>query len=217
MTPKFKQRGFEDASQKKLANAFTIKFLNIKKFKQFIKQNDNEMYIIMFTIIIDKSSTNDHQKIEIFLNNDDNINQIFSEYFNFQNVFFEAKTNILSKHDSNDLAINTQDKKSSFNKIYNLSQFELKMLKKYITEQLNKGFIVFFKFPADVPVLFASKKDGNLCLCVDYKELNVIIIKNQHFLLLIQKTMNRLIEAKKFIKLDIQHVYNMIRIKKNDE
>ena len=69
-------------------NAFTIKFLNAKKFKKFVKQNDNKMYMIIFIIIIDKSSTNDYQKIEIFLNNDDNINQIFCEYFDFQNVFF---------------------------------------------------------------------------------------------------------------------------------
>ena len=128
-------------------NAFTIKFLNVKKFKQFVKRNDNEMYIIMLTIIIYKSSINGHQKIEIILNNNDNINQIFFKYFNFQDVFFEIKTNILFKHDSNDFFINTQNKKSSFDKIYNLSQFELKMLKKYITEQLNKKFIMLFKFP----------------------------------------------------------------------
>ena len=98
----------------------------------------------MFTIIIDKLSMNDHQKIEIVLNNDDNINKIFSKYFDFQNVFFEIKANVLFKHDSNNIVINTQNKKSLFNKIYNLSQFELKMLKKYIIEQLNKNFIVPF-------------------------------------------------------------------------
>ena len=113
----------------------------------------------MFTIIIDESSTNDHQKIEIFLNNDDNINQIFSKYFDFQNMFFKVKTNILFKHDSNNFVINTQNKKSSFDKIYNLSQFKLKMLKKYIIKQLNKEFIMFFKSSADAPVLFVLKKD----------------------------------------------------------
>ena len=203
--------------QEKFADAFTIKFLNAKEFKQFVKQNDNEMYMIMFTTIIDESSMNDHQKIEIFLDNNDNINQIFFEYSDFQDVFFEAKANILFKHDSNDFAINTQGKEFPFGKIYNLSQSELKVLKKYIIEQLNKRFIVPSKSPASAPVLFALKKDGSLHLCVDYKELNVIIIKNRHPLLLIQKTINRLIEAKKFIKLDIQHAYNMIRIKKNDE
>ena len=123
----------------------------------------------------------------------------------------------MSKYDSNDFAINTQSKKLSFNKIYNLSQFELKVLKKYIIKQLNKEFIVFFKFPADALVLFPLKKNENFHLYIDYKKSNVIIIKNRHFLSLIQKTMNGLIEVKKFIKLDIQHIYNMIRIKINDE
>ena len=159
MTSEFIQRNPKNASQKKLMNVFTIKFLNVKKFKQFIKQNDNKMYIIMFMIIIEKSSTNDHQKTEIILKNDDSINQIFSEYFDFQNVFFEIKANILSKNDSNNLVINTQDKESSFDKIYNLSQFELKVLKKYIIEQLNKKFIMPFKFFADASVLPALKKN----------------------------------------------------------
>ena len=75
----------------------------------------------MFMIIIDESSTNDYQKIGIFLNNDDSINQIFLKYFDFQNVFFKIKTNILFKHDSNDFVINTQNKEFSFDKIYNLS------------------------------------------------------------------------------------------------
>ena len=195
-------------------NAFTIKFLNAKKFKQFVKQNDNEMYIIMFTIIIDELSINNHRKIEIVLNNDDNINQILSAYFGFQDVFFKIKANILSKYDSNKFFINTQDKKILFDKIYNLSQFELKMLKKYISEKLNKEFIVPFKFSAGAPVLLVLKKNESLRLCVDHKKLNVFIIKNRHSLLLIQKTMNRLMEVKKFITLDVQYLYNMIRIKK---
>ena len=76
---------------------------------------------------------------------------------------------------------------------------------------------MFFKSSADAPILFVLKKDENLHLCVDYKKLNFIIIKNQHFLPLIQKTRNRLIGTKKFIKFNIQHFYNMIRIKQNNE
>ena len=78
--------------------------------------------------------------------------------FDFQDVFFEIKTNILFKHDSNDFVINTQNKKFSFDKIYNLSQFKLKMLKTYIIKQLNKKFIGFFKSFANALVLFVSKK-----------------------------------------------------------
>ena len=217
MTPESKRRGFEDASQEKFADASTVEFLNAKEFKQSVKQDDNEVYMVMFAAVTDESSTDDHREIGIFLNSDDSINQIFSEYSDFQDVFSEAKANILPKHGPDDLAIDTQNKEPPFGKIYNLSQSELKVLKKYIIEQLNKEFIVPFKSPAGAPVLFAPKKDGGLRLCVDYRGLNVIIIKNRHPLPLIQEAMDRLVGAKRFIKLDIQHAYNMIRIKKDDE
>ena len=69
----------------------------------------------------------------------------------------------------------------------------------------------------DVPILFVSKKDEKLRLCVDYRNLNAIIIKNRHSLSLITKTLNRLCEAKRFIKLNLKNVYHRIRIKKGDE
>ena len=49
-----------------------------------------------------------------------------------------------------------------------------------------------------------SKKDNKLRLCVDYHDLNVIIIKNRHFLSLIFKTLNRLCESKIFTKLNLK-------------
>ena len=59
-------------------------------------------------------------------------------------------------------------------------------------------------------ILFIFKKDERLRLCVNYKDLNVIIIKNHHFLLLITKTLNRLCEIKRFIKLNLKNVYHRI-------
>ena len=69
----------------------------------------------------------------------------------------------------------------------------------------------------DASILFVFKKDEGLRLCIDYKNLNTIIIKNRHFLSLITKTLNRLCEIKRFIKLNLKNVYHRIRIKKNDE
>ena len=139
-------------------NVFKKEFINAKNFKRFVKEKMVEVYMIIFAIIIEESSMNDHWKIQIVLNNNDNINQIFFEYSDVQNVFFEIKTNILFKHDSNDFVINTQNKEFSFGKIYNLSLLKLKILKKYITEQLNIKFIVPFKSPAGAPNLFVLKK-----------------------------------------------------------
>ena len=70
---------------------------------------------------------------------------------------------------------------------------------------------------ADVLILFVFKKNEKLRLCVNYRDLNAIIIKNRHSLLFIIETLNRLCEAKRFIKLNLKNAYHRIRIKRDDE
>ena len=62
-----------------------------------------------------------------------------------------------------------------------------------------------------------SKKNNELRLCVDYRDLNAIIIKNRHSLSLISETLNRLCESKIFTKLNLKNVYYKLRIKIDDE
>ena len=66
-------------------------------------------------------------------------------------------------------------------------------------------------------ILFIFKKNNELRLCVNYKELNAIIIKNRHSLLLNTKMLNRLYDVKIFTKLNLKNVYYKIRIKKDDK
>ena len=66
-------------------------------------------------------------------------------------------------------------------------------------------------------ILFVLKKNKRLRLCVDYKDLNLITIKNRHLLFLIIETLNRLSEAKAFIKLNLKNVYHQIRIQQKNE
>ena len=86
-----------------------------------------------------------------------------------------------------------------------------------MNDALNKGWIKFSMSSVDVSILFIFKKGRELRLCVNYKSLNAIIIKNCHFLLFIIKMLNRLCEVKLFIKLNLKKVYHWIRIKKSDE
>ena len=67
------------------------------------------------------------------------------------------------------------------------------------------------------PVLFASKKDEDLRLCVNYWGLNCITIKNWHSLFLISEILDQLSEAKIFIKLDLKNIYHHIWIWQGDE
>ena len=62
-----------------------------------------------------------------------------------------------------------------------------------------------------------SKKNNELRFYVDYRDLNVIIIKNRHLFSLIFETLNRLCESKIFTKLDLKNAYYRFRIKIDDE
>ena len=62
-----------------------------------------------------------------------------------------------------------------------------------------------------------SKKNNELRLYIDYRDLNAIIIKNRHSLFLIFETLNRLYESKIFIKLNFKNVYHRLRIKVDDK
>ena len=63
---------------------------------------------------------------------------------------------------------------------YRMSASELAELKKQLAELLDKGFIRPSASPWGAPVLFVKKKDGSLRLCIDYRQLNQVTIKNKY-------------------------------------
>ena len=65
--------------------------------------------------------------------------------------------------------------------------------------------------------MFMLKADGSLRLCVDYRGLNQVTIKNRHPLPLISEIINRLSSLVVFTKLDLKWAYYRIRIKRGDE
>jgi len=66
-------------------------------------------------------------------------------------------------------------------------------------------------------VLFVKKLNESLRLCVNYRDLNEITVKNNYSLSLLSETLNRFAHARHFIKIDICNVYHRIRICKSDE
>jgi hypothetical protein len=107
--------------------------------------------------------------------------------------------------------------KPVYGSIYNLSETELKTLKDYIDNMVAKGFIRPSKSPFGSPVLFVKKPDGSLRLCVDYRKLNDITIKNRYALPLMSELFDRLKGAKFFTRLDMADAYNQLRIADGDE
>jgi len=98
-----------------------------------------------------------------------------------------------------------------------MSLDELKCLRKYLDENLSKGFIRASTSPVAAPVLFVRKPGGGLRFCVDYRALNAITVKNRYPIPLIQETLNRLSKAKVYTKLDIIGAFNRLRIAEGDE
>ncbi len=101
--------------------------------------------------------------------------------------------------------------------IYALNPVELETLKAYIETHLKTALIRPSKFPAGAPILFDKKLDGSLRLCVNYRGLNNLTIKNRYPLPLIGEALDRLGRAKRFTQLDLTSAYHQMRIWKGDE
>ena len=100
--------------------------------------------------------------------------------------------------------------------IIRLSANELEELKKQLEELIKAGFIQPSKSPFGAPILFVKKKDGTMRMCIDYRALNNITVKNSYPLPLVDELFDRLQGAKFFSKLDLRSGYHQIRIDAKD-
>ena len=89
---------------------------------------------------------------------------------------------------------------------------ELKELKVQMEEMVNKGFVRPSTSPWGAPVLFVKKMDGSMRLCIDYRELNKVTIRNQYPLPRIDDLFDQLQGAKVFSKIDLRSGYHQLRV-----
>ena len=117
--------------------------------------------------------------------------KLLSEYYEFASLFFWEKSDKLPSHHSyNHIIPLISDKKLSKESLYNISYNELQMLQKYLKDYLSKGFICVSSSSAASSVIFVKKPEDELCLCVNYCDLNNFTVKNQYLLPLIWETLN---------------------------
>ena len=98
-----------------------------------------------------------------------------------------------------------------------MSRDELLVLRKTLTELLDKGFIRVSSSPAAAPILFVRKPSENLRFCVNYRALNQITKKNHYFLPLIKETLARISKVTYFTKLDMIAAFHNICVAESDE
>ncbi|KAM1370587.1 hypothetical protein ACFX2F_041029 [Malus domestica] len=99
---------------------------------------------------------------------------------------------------------------------YRMAPAELRELKIQLQELLDKGFIQPSSSPWGAPVLFVRKKDGTLRLCIDYRQLNRVTIKNRYPLPRIDDLFDQLKGACVFSKIDLRSGYYQLKIKEED-
>ena len=93
---------------------------------------------------------------------------------------------------------------------------ELAELKLQIAELQQKGYIRPSSSPWGALVLFVTKKDGSMRMCIDYRSLNEVTIKNKYPLPQIDDLFDQLQGAKYFSKIDLRSGYHQLRIKEAD-
>jgi hypothetical protein len=105
-------------------------------------------------------------------------------------VFFKSKSDKLPLHRLYNHKIELEgDNTLRYNLLYKITTAELKTVKKYLINNLNKGFIKASQALYAAPMLFVKKPDRSLRFCIDFQKLNQITYKDRYLLPLINKTL----------------------------
>ncbi|GJY94291.1 putative reverse transcriptase domain-containing protein [Tanacetum coccineum] len=99
---------------------------------------------------------------------------------------------------------------------YRLAPSEMKELSEQLKELSDKGFIRPSSSPWGAPVLFVKKKDGSFRMCIDYRELNKLTVKNRYPLPRIDDLFDQLQGSSIYSKIDLRSGYHQLRVREED-
>ena len=100
--------------------------------------------------------------------------------------------------------------------LYRMAPAELKELKEQLQDLLSKGFIRPSISPCGAPVLFVKKKDGSMRMCIDYRQLNKVTIRNKYLIPHIDDLFDQLQGASVFSKIDLRSGYHQLKVRAKD-
>ncbi|GJZ91380.1 putative reverse transcriptase domain-containing protein [Tanacetum coccineum] len=99
---------------------------------------------------------------------------------------------------------------------YRLAPAEMKELAEQLKELSDKGFIRPSSSPWGAPILFVKKKDGSFRMCIDYRELNKLTVKNHYPLPRIDDLFDQLQGSNIYSKIDLRSGYHQLRVREED-
>jgi hypothetical protein len=170
-----------------------IHSIAVASFNTLFRQKDVEIFAVFMKNLEIQLKKQESNTVT------DSKSVVSSEYHDFLNVFFKEKADILSSHRKHDHRIELEKDHESgheYASLYNLSEEELLLIKKYLKKHLDKRFIESSTALYASLILFAKKPDDELRFCVDYRKLNAITKKNRYSISLIVETIVRLFKAK---------------------
>ena len=97
---------------------------------------------------------------------------------------------------------------------YRLAPLEMQELSTQLEELLDKGFIRPSSSPWEAPIIFVKKKDGSMRMCIDYRELNKLTMKNRYPLPRIDDLFDQLQGAAWFSKIDLRSGYHQLKVRR---
>jgi hypothetical protein len=133
-------------------------------------------------------------------------------------VFSKEASDVLPPHRLYDHQIQLERPNTpSYSPLYKMTTAELEEVKRYLTDNLSKGFIEPSQAPFASPILFVKKPNGGLRFCIDFRKLNELTRKDRYPLPLIDEILARISKAKVFTKLDIRQAFHRIRMDPESE
>ncbi len=199
-----------------------VELIGKKEFVAAALDPEHEAFIVYIAAFSVDSSDEMHplRRAQIaHLKADEALIEVPSEYANFADIFSPKLAAELSEHTGiNDHAIElVDDRQPPYGSIYSLEPMELETLKAYIENNLVSDFIQPFKSPAGASMLFDKKLDSSLRLCVDYRGLKNLTIKNRYLLPLVGESLDRLDRARRFTQFDLTNAYHWMRIREGNK
>jgi hypothetical protein len=171
--------------------------------------NKKKNVSLFFVILKDvKKHLEKHSKSNIVIKN-----VLSVEYHEFLNVFDKKAFNTFVSHRAYDHKIVLKKNVIlEYTSLYKMFEKELKIVKKYLENNLEKKFIIASRSSFVSSIIFMKKTNESLRFCVDYRKLNQLIKKNKFSLSLIDETLAHFDKTKYFIKLNIRQTFHRIKI-----
>lgn len=169
---------------------------------------------------VDENMTPEEAREAKYQSNEDLVKErLPDQYKEFEDLFSKRASDKLPQHKPTvDHKIELDAENNlSFEPLRRMTEDQLSETKRYILENLHKGFIAPSNAPYAAPILFVKKADGSMRLCVDYRKLNELTKKDPYPIPLIDEMMARISKAKIFTKLDIQQAFHRVRMTTDSE